>query len=78
MVYRKMSGQAVAEQNPARLQSGYIVAWALCEATCLCGLLGIFMTKTFAFYAFFLAAALGMIAHRPQRDALHATLYKKF
>ena len=78
VVYKKMFGQAVAQQKPTLLQSGYIVAWALCEATCLFGLLGIFMTKALAFYAFFAVAALGMMAHRPRRDALHATLYKKF
>ena len=68
--------QAVAQQKPLILQSGYIAAWALCEASCLFGLAGIFVTKALAFYALMALGLLALLAHFPKRDDLRATVYK--
>lgn len=73
----KQLARAVAEQNPMLLQSGYIVAWALCEAAALFGLMGIFVTKAAAFFALMALGALGLLLHVPKRDDLHATTFKK-
>jgi hypothetical protein len=73
----KQLARAVAEQSPAILQSGYIVAWALCEAAALFGLVGVFVTKASAFFALMALGALGLALHFPKRDDLHATTFKK-
>ncbi len=73
----KQLAQAIAEQNPKILQGSYIVAWALCEAATLFGLLGIFVTKAAAFFALIALGALGLLLHFPKRDDLHATTFKK-
>jgi flagellar biosynthesis component FlhA len=69
--------QAVEQQKPALLQSGYVAAWALCEAACLCGMLGVFATKALAFFALMALGILGLLVHFPKRDDLHATVYKR-
>jgi hypothetical protein len=73
----KQLARAIDEQSPQVLQSGYIVAWALCDAATLFGLAGIFVTKAAAFFALMALGALGLVLHFPKRDDLHATVYKK-
>ncbi len=74
---RRLNERAVEAQDTAQVQSGLIIALALCEASSLFGL-----TLAFAFdyQYFFLWIALGVIAmllHFPKRDELHAASYKK-
>ena len=73
----KQLAQAVAEQKPLILQSGYILAWALCEAAALFGLVGILVTKALAFFALIALGAVGLLLHFPKRDDLRATTFKK-
>ena len=73
----KQLAQAIAEQKPLILQSGYILAWALCEAAALFGLVGIFVTKAAAFFALIALGAVGLALHFPKRDDLRATTFKK-
>lgn len=74
---KRLNERAVEAQDTAQVQSGLIIALALCEASSLFGL-----TLAFAFdyQYFFLWIALGVIAmllHFPKRDELHAASYKK-
>ena len=73
----KQLAQAIAEQKPLILQSGYILAWALCEAAALFGLVGIFVTKAAAFFSLIALGAVGLALHFPKRDDLRATTFKK-
>ena len=76
-VKQKFVAQAVAEQSPARLQQGYIIAWALCETAGLFGLLTRVITASPYFYFLFIVAVLGLLLHIPRREHLAAASYKK-
>ncbi len=74
---KRLNERAVAAQDTGQVQSGLIIALALCEASSLFGL-----TLAFAFdYQYFFLwiglSVLGMILHFPKRDELHAASYKK-
>ena len=74
---KRLNERAVAAQDTAQVQSGLIIALALCEASSLFGL-----TLAFAFdyQYFFLWIGLGVIAmllHFPKRDELRVASYKK-
>lgn len=74
---KRLNERAVAAQDTGQVQSGLIIALALCEASSLFGL-----TLAFAFdYQYFFLwiglGVLGMILHFPKRDELHAASYKK-
>ena len=73
---RHFYGHAVEESDPAKFQTGFIIAEALCEAAALLGLVGLFVTLNKYAYALFALGALGQLLHFPGRDQLAAT-YKK-
>ncbi len=64
------------QQQPLLVQSGFILAMALCEAGVLMGLVGIFATRDDAFYLLFALGALGMLLHFPRREQLEAAFHK--
>ncbi|MCA1629333.1 MAG: hypothetical protein LC785_12445 [Acidobacteria bacterium] len=59
--------RAVATRRPEAVTSGYIVAFALCEACALMGLVAHFTTGAREAIYFFAAAALGFLLHFPRR-----------
>ncbi|HLA94633.1 MAG TPA: hypothetical protein VK612_02845, partial [Pyrinomonadaceae bacterium] len=69
--------RAVHEQDTALIQSGFIIACALCEASSLFGLA---LAFAFDYQYFFLWSALGIIGtllHFPRQNDLLAAGYKK-
>lgn len=73
----KFYNRAINEQKPALVQTGLVVAVALCEAASLFGLV---LAFAFSFQYFFLWIALGIlgvILHFPRRDSLFAAAYEK-
>ena len=73
---RRLNERAAAEQNPAHVQTGLIIALALCEAPGLFGLALAFAFDYPYFHAWTALAILGMLLHFPKRDPLHAAAYK--
>lgn len=79
-IKQKFVAQAVEtqdkEQSAAQFQTGSIIAWALCESAGLFGILTRVLSGSPYFYALFVLAALGMLAHFPRREQLLALTFK--
>ncbi len=73
---RRLNERGVAEQNTAHIQTGLIIALALCEASSLFGLALAFAFDYQYFFLWFILGILGMVLHFPKRDDLHAASYK--
>lgn len=74
---KRLNERAVAEQNPAQVQTGLIIALALCEASSLFGLA---LAFAFDYQYFFLWIALGIVGmalHFPRRNELRAASCKR-
>jgi hypothetical protein len=74
---RRLNERAVATQDTAQVQSGLIIALALCEASSLFGLTLAFAFEYQYFFLWIALGILGMVLHFPKRDELHAASYKK-
>lgn len=73
---RRLNERAVAEQSPANVQSGFIIALAFSEAASLFGLA---LAFAFDYQYFFLWIILGIAAiilHFPKRTEFHAASYQ--
>ncbi len=68
--------RAAERQEPAQLQTGFIVALALCEASVLLGLVGLFATGCDYAYGLFALGALGIVLHFPSREQVFASYFK--
>jgi F0F1-type ATP synthase membrane subunit c/vacuolar-type H+-ATPase subunit K len=73
---RRLNERAVAEQKPDQVQTGLIIALALCEASSLFGLALAFAFDYQYFFLWFVLGILGMVFHFPKRDELHAASFK--
>jgi hypothetical protein len=73
---RRLNERAVAAQDTAQVQSGLIIALALCEASSLFGLALAFAFEYQYFFLWLALGIIGMILHFPRRDELHAASYK--
>jgi F0F1-type ATP synthase membrane subunit c/vacuolar-type H+-ATPase subunit K len=73
----KFVAQSIEKQSASILQQGYIIAWALCEATALFGLLIFFVTGSRFYFFFFMFAVLGMLFHMPRRAHLFEASFKE-
>ncbi|CAN5530160.1 hypothetical protein BH10ACI1_BH10ACI1_28990 [soil metagenome] len=69
--------QAVAEQKIAYVQTGLIIACALCEAISLLGIVLAFAFSYQYFFAWFALGILGILLHFPRRETVIAASYKK-
>ena len=78
LVKQKLLGKAIAEQKLEGVQSAYIPAFALCEASALLGLLDHFINGSKYFYVGFILAGLGMLFHFPQKRHLRAAAGQEF
>ncbi len=74
---KRLNERAVAAQDTALVQSGLIIALALCEASSLFGLALAFAFDYQYFFLWIGLGILGMVLHFPKRDELHAAGYKK-
>ena len=73
---RRLYERAVEEQSPAQVQSGLIIALALCEASSLFGLVLAFAFDYPYFFLWFALGILGMLLHFPKQSDLLAAGYK--
>jgi hypothetical protein len=62
--------RAAEQQQPAQMQTGFILALVLCEAAALMGYVGVLVTWNNYAYLLFALGALGEILHFPSRDQL--------
>lgn len=69
--------RAAEQQQPGVLQTGFIIAMALCESAVLFGLVGVFMTWNNYAYLLFALGALGEVLHFPRREQLMSAYYKQ-
>ena len=69
--------QSVAEQKVALVQTGLIIACALCEAISLLGMVLAFAFSYQYFFLWFALGILGIILHFPRRDDVIAANYKR-
>jgi len=74
---RRFIERAVAEQDPKLVQSGTIIALALCEASSLIGLCLAFAFDYQYFFAWFILGIAGMLFHFPRQNHLLAAGYKR-
>ncbi|HEX8353132.1 MAG TPA: hypothetical protein VF611_09550 [Pyrinomonadaceae bacterium] len=68
--------RAAERQQPAQVQTGLVLALALCETAVLMGLVGFFITLSDYAYLLFVLGALGMALHFPRREQVQAAHYK--
>ena len=68
--------RAAEQQQPALLQTGFIIALVLCESAVLMGLVGVFTTWNDYAYALFALGALGEALHFPTREQVLSAYYK--
>ncbi len=69
--------QAIAEQKIVFVQTGLIIACALCEAISLLGVVLAFAFSYQYFFLWFALGILGIILHFPRRENVFAANYKK-
>ena len=69
---RRLNERAIAAQDTALVQTGLIIALALCEASSLFGLALAFAFDYQYFFLWFALGILGVVLHFPKRDELHA------
>ncbi|HEX8719046.1 MAG TPA: hypothetical protein VF736_00260 [Pyrinomonadaceae bacterium] len=68
--------RAAERQEPAVLQTGFIVALALCEAAVILGMVGLFATWSDYAYLLFGLGALGEALHFPRREQVMSAYYR--
>lgn len=68
--------RAAERQQPDMLQTGFILALALCESAALFGLVGLFITRNDSAYALFALGALGELLHFPRREQVMSAYFK--
>ena len=68
--------RAAERQQPAVLQTGFVVAMALCEAAVLLGMVGFFVTRNDYAYGLFALGALGEALHFPRREQVTSAYFK--
>ncbi len=69
---RRLNARAVEQQDTALVQTGLIIACALCEASSILGLALAFAFDYQYFFFWIAPGMLGVILHFPKRDQLHA------
>ena len=70
LIKQRILAQANALQKIDMVQSAYVVAFALCEASALLGLLDHFINGSHLYCVGFIFAGLGMLLHFPRKQHL--------
>jgi F0F1-type ATP synthase membrane subunit c/vacuolar-type H+-ATPase subunit K len=78
LLKQRVLTQAIAEQRIDRVQTAYVVSFALCEAAALLGLADHFITGARYYYLGFVFGGLGMLLHFPQKKHLLAASTQEF
>lgn len=68
--------RAAEQRQPAVLQTGFILALALCEAAVLVGLVGLFVTWNDYAYGLFALGFVGELLHFPRREQVMPAYFK--
>jgi hypothetical protein len=76
LIKKQFLARAIEQQRVEMVQQGYILAFALTEATALLGLLDFFTTGNRYFYVLILIGAIGQLAHFPRREDVLAASFK--
>lgn len=74
---KRLNERAAAEQNTAHVQTGLIIALALCESSTLFGLALAFAFEYQYFFLWIALGVIGMLLHFPRRESLIAASYRK-
>ena len=74
---RRFFERAVEQQEPKLIQTGTIIALALCEASSLIGLCLAFAFDYQYFFAWFILGIAGILFHFPRQNDLLAAGYKR-
>lgn len=74
---RRFLERAIEQQSPQLVQTGVIIALALCEASSLIGLCLAFAFDYQYFFAWFALGILGILLHFPRHTDLLSAAYKK-
>jgi hypothetical protein len=75
-VKQRFLSQSVERQEIALVQTGFIVAVAMCEAGALFGLVDLVVTGNRYYFVVMMIGALGILFHFPRRDHLLGATYK--
>lgn len=76
VIKQRFLNQSHEQQKVGLVQTGFIVAIAMCEAGALFGLVDLLTTGNRYYFVVMIIAALGMLAHFPRRNHLLAAGYK--
>ena len=76
-VKRKLLERSVDNQDVKLVQTGLVIACAMCELAALLGLIERFVIGGRDFYLLFIMAAVGTAFHFPRREQLLAATYKQ-
>lgn len=76
-IKQKFVAQAETAQSPALVQTGLIIALALCEMAALLGFIDYMTTGNRYYFVLFIIAVVGMLFHFPRREHLAAASYRK-
>jgi hypothetical protein len=69
---QKFLAQAVVRQEPRLVQTAYVVAYALCEACALLGLVDLATTGNRFYYVLLMVGGIGILFHFPRLAHLRA------
>jgi len=72
----RLLSRAVDQQQTARVQQAYTVAWAITEVAAVLGLLDYFLTGNRYYYVLFIIAFCGQLLHFPKREHVMNAAYK--
>ena len=72
---KKMYGEAAGRRDPARFQTGFIIALALAESAALFGVVALFVTLNSYAYLFLVLGGAAIALHFPRRDELATAYY---
>ena len=75
-VRQKFLKQSVERQEIALVQTGFIIAVAMCEAGALFGLIDLMVTGNGYYFVVMMIGAWGILFHFPRRDHLLGATYK--
>jgi hypothetical protein len=78
LVKQILIAKAIDRQDAMLIQQAYVVAWALCEAAALLGLLAHFLAVSPFYYVAFIIGGAGMLLHFPQKKHLLAASGQEF
>jgi hypothetical protein len=72
----KVLSRAIQQQSDVIVQQGYIVAWALCEASALLGVVDFIITGNKYYFVLFIIAGIGDLINFPKRQDVLDACYR--